>query len=571
MARNDQPRRAAAIRCAIYTRKSSDEGLEQEFNSLDAQREACEAYIVSQRHAGWIGLADMYDDGGLSGGTMERPALKRLLEDIKAGRVQIVVVYKVDRLTRSLADFAKIVDILDAHNASFVSVTQQFNTTTSMGRLTLNMLLSFAQFEREIASERIRDKIAASKRKGMWMGGNVPLGYDVKDRKLIVNATEATTVRLIFQRYAELGSVALLKAELDRLGVVSKRREGAGGCLAGGKPFSRGALYLLLQNRIYRGEIMHQDAAYPGQHEAIVDAELWQIVQDKLAANRRERSLSAGAAAPSLLAGLIVDADGERMTPTHAAKRSKRYRYYVSASLLADDRPATQRGMRVPAGDVEGLVLDRLRRFFSSRTDISTALAPLDLDAAGLDAALSKASELSRRWLAMPPIEIATLVRQIVERTRVNADGITLHLNRGDLAAALIGDGGSARADADPILLLIEARLKRAGKGKRLIIEGGDGAEINPDLVALIGEAFSLRNQLLSGPDDSIEAMIERLGVARGRLTSLVRLSYLAPDILHAILEGRQPIELTPSRLLRLSKDLPHDWKEQRFFLGFAA
>ena len=223
MARNDQPRRAAAIRCAIYTRKSSDEGLEQEFNSLDAQREACEAYIVSQRHAGWIGLADMYDDGGLSGGTMERPALKRLLEDITAGRVQIIVVYKVDRLTRSLADFAKIVDILDAHNASFVSVTQQFNTTTSMGRLTLNMLLSFAQFEREIASERIRDKIAASKRKGMWMGGNVPLGYDVKDRKLIVNATEAATVRLIFQRYAELGSVALLKAELDRLGVVSAK------------------------------------------------------------------------------------------------------------------------------------------------------------------------------------------------------------------------------------------------------------------------------------------------------------------------------------------------------------
>jgi hypothetical protein len=227
--------------------------------------------------------------------------------------------------------------------------------------------------------------------------------------------------------------------------------------------------------------------------------------------------------------------------------------------------------MRVPAGDVEGLVLDRLRRFFSSRTDISTALAPLDLDAGGLDAALSKASELSRRWLAMPPIEIATLVRQIVERTRVNADGITVHLNRDDLAAALIGDGGSARADADPILLLIEAKLKRAGKGKRLIIEGGDGVEINPDLVALIGEAFSLRNQLLSGPDDSIEAMIERLGVARGRLSSLVRLSYLAPDILHAILEGRQPIELTPSRLLRLSKDLPHDWKEQRFFLGFAA
>ena len=229
MARADPARAGLTVRCAIYTRKSSDEGLEQEFNSLDAQREACEAYIVSQRQAGWIALSDMYDDGGLSGGTMERPALKGLLEDIKAGKIQIVVVYKVDRLTRSLADFAKIVDVLDAHNASFVSVTQQFNTTTSMGRLTLSMLLSFAQFEREIAGERIRDKIAASKKKGMWMGGNVPLGYDVKDRKLIVSEAEASTVRTIFQRYAELGSVALLKAEPERTSIVSKRREGAGG------------------------------------------------------------------------------------------------------------------------------------------------------------------------------------------------------------------------------------------------------------------------------------------------------------------------------------------------------
>jgi site-specific DNA recombinase len=226
MRKPDRPKTGQIFRCAIYTRKSSDDGLEQEFNSLDAQREACEAYVTSQRHAGWVALPGMYDDGGLSGGTMERPALQRLLSDIKAGTVQIIVVYKVDRLTRSLADFAKIVEVLDAHGASFVSVTQQFNTTTSMGRLTLNMLLSFAQFEREIAGERIRDKIAASKAKGMWMGGNVPLGYDVKDRKLVVNETEAATVRLIFRRYGELGSVALLKAELDRLGIVSKRRAG---------------------------------------------------------------------------------------------------------------------------------------------------------------------------------------------------------------------------------------------------------------------------------------------------------------------------------------------------------
>jgi DNA invertase Pin-like site-specific DNA recombinase len=269
MRNSDRPKSGVPpIRCAIYTRKSSDEGLEQEFNSLDAQREACEAYITSQRHAGWVAVPDMYDDGGLSGGTMERPALRRLLIDIKAGKVQIVVVYKVDRLTRSLADFAKIVDVLDAHDASFVSVTQQFNTTTSMGRLTLNMLLSFAQFEREIAGERIRDKIAASKAKGMWMGGTVPLGYDVHERKLVVNAAESETVRLIFQRYAELGSVALLRAELDRRNIRSKRREGAGGKLAGGQKFSRGALYLMLQNRLYRGEVAHKDNVYSGQHDA---------------------------------------------------------------------------------------------------------------------------------------------------------------------------------------------------------------------------------------------------------------------------------------------------------------
>jgi site-specific DNA recombinase len=267
MRKPDRPKSSQSFRCAIYTRKSSEDGLEQEFNSLDAQREACEAYVISQRHAGWIALPDMYDDGGLSGGTMERPALQRLLADIKAGKVQIIVVYKVERLTRSLADFAKIVEVLDANGASFVSVTQQFNTTTSMGRLTLNMLLSFAQFEREIGGERIRDKIAASKAKGMWMGGNVPLGYDVKDRKLVVNETEAATVRQILRRYAELGTVALLKAELDRLGIVSKRHEGVGGALSGGKRFSRGALYLMLQNRLYRGEVTHKGRIYPGQHE----------------------------------------------------------------------------------------------------------------------------------------------------------------------------------------------------------------------------------------------------------------------------------------------------------------
>jgi site-specific DNA recombinase len=292
----DRTRRNRAIRCAIYTRKSSEEGLEQEFNSLQAQREACEAFIKSQRHEGWVCLPDGYDDGGVSGATMERPALQQLLAEIQAGRVDVVVVYKVDRLTRSLADFAKIVEILDAKGASFVSVTQQFNTTTSMGRLTLNVLLSFAQFEREVTGERIRDKIAASKRKGMWMGGVAPLGYRARDRKLVVVDGEAETVRCIFGRYAELGSVRVLQEELQAQGLTSKCWTSASGRLWGGKPFARGALYLMLRNRIYRGEIAHQELSYPGEHTPIIDRQLWDRVQVLLAGNAAQRNAGRRAA-----------------------------------------------------------------------------------------------------------------------------------------------------------------------------------------------------------------------------------------------------------------------------------
>jgi hypothetical protein len=402
------------------------------------------------------------------------------------------------------------------------------------------------------------------------MGGNVPLGYDVKDRKLIINEPEAATVQMIFQRYAELGSVALLRAELDRLGIVSKRREGAGGRLAGGNRFARGALYLMLQNRIYRGEIVHQSAAYPGQHEAIIDPELWQIVQDKLASSRQECSFAVGAEAPSLLAGLIVDADGNPLSPTHATKKAKRYRYYVSVALLAGDRPKAPKGTRVPAGDIEALVLDRLRALFASRTDVGDALAPFDLDAHSLDAALRDASALSTRWLTAPPIEMRSLVRDIVEQVLISPHRIDIRLNRAKIAAALQARV-QGEPDLDPVILSIEAELRRAGKGKRLIIANDGDAQINQGILALIKEAFAIRNQLLSGSDDSIEAMSARLGMNKGRLSSLVRLSYLAPEIVSALVAGRHPVELTPTRLLRLSKDLPHDWQEQRGFLGFGA
>jgi len=319
-------RRSASVRCAVYTRKSSEEGLQQEFNSLQAQREACEAFINSQRHEGWVCLRTGYDDGGFSGATMDRPALQRLLTDITAGRVDIVVVYKIDRLTRSLADFAKIVEILDARSASFVSVTQQFNTTTSMGRLTLNVLLSFAQFEREVIGERIRDKIAASKKKGMWMGGVPPLGYRVQDRKLVIVDSEAELVRTIFRCYAELSSVRLLKAELEAQGRKSKSWTSASGRMIGGKPFARGALYLMLRNRTYRGEIVHKGQSHPGEHTPIIDQPLWNTVQAQLAGNTAERNSGTRTHQPSLLAGMLFDAEGNRMTPSYADKQSTRYR-----------------------------------------------------------------------------------------------------------------------------------------------------------------------------------------------------------------------------------------------------
>jgi site-specific DNA recombinase len=348
---------ASRKRCAIYTRKSSEEGLEQEFNSLAAQREACEAFIRSQRNEGWVLARTRYDDGGFSGGTIERPALQRLLADLRAGRIDIIVVYKVDRLTRSLADFARLVEIFDAQGASFVSVTQQFNTTSSMGRLTLNVLLSFAQFEREVTGERIRDKIAASKKKGMWMGGNVPLGYDANERTLVLNPAEAETVRRIFDLYRELGCVRRVKQEADRLGLRTKCNMTADGTKRGGRPFSRGHLYGLLANPIYTGQIAHKGELYPGQQPALIDNETWTAVRNQLAANTSDHRHRAKAAEPSLLAGLLVDARGERLTPSHAIKQGRRYRYYVSAALITEAGTDCAQGRRIGAREIEEAVV----------------------------------------------------------------------------------------------------------------------------------------------------------------------------------------------------------------------
>src|SRR5437588_5113652 len=358
-------------RCAIYTRKSSEHNLDLAFSSLDAQREACEAYIKSQAHEGWRLIPGRYDDGAFSGVSLDRPALQQLLADVRADKIDIVLVYKVDRLTRSLADFAKLIELFDVHGVSFVSVTQSFNTSSSMGRLTLNVLLSFAQFERELSGERVRDKIAASKRKGIWVGGPVPLGYAAVDKKIRVVAAEAEAVRTIFARYLELGSIRALAQDLDRRGIRSKPRRLSNGRTVGGERFGVGALAYLLKNRFYIGEVVYRGEVHHGEHEPILDSALFAAVQAKLAAQAVERRCRLRGL-PALLTGRLFDEQGHRMTPTHTNKKGVRYSYYVSQTVLRK-QPAGSIG-RVPAPELEALVIDAVRRHLQAN---STAPNPI--------------------------------------------------------------------------------------------------------------------------------------------------------------------------------------------------
>ena len=566
-------RRSGAIRCAVYTRKSSEEGLEQEFNSLQAQREACEAFIKSQRHEGWVCLPDGYDDGGLSGATMERPALQQLLAEIQAGRVDIVVVYKVDRLTRSLADFAKIVEILDAKSASFVSVTQQFNTTTSMGRLTLNVLLSFAQFEREVTGERIRDKIAASKKKGMWMGGVPPLGYRACDGKLVVVDKEAEILRSIFRRYAELGSIRLLQEELAARGLTSKCWTSASGRLWGGKPFARGALYLMLRNRIYRGEIVHKERSYPGQHAPIIDRELWEMVQARLAGNVAQRDAGGRTAQPSLLAGLLFDGHDNRMTPSHAVKKGTRYRYYVSRPLITKDRPDRSTGRRIPAAEIEHLVVSRVRQWLLDPGGIYQGISAWLPDPSTQQQLVARAAEIGKQLSELPPTPRRAVLAALIERVEVRVDQVDIHLRRTGLAALFDVAGPSqSMLDEETLILSVPARLRRAGTEIRMLIDGTDRfAAVKPDarLIKLLVRAYRFNTTLVQSDGVAFAALAVREGVSRSYFTRVVRLSYLAPDITQAIFEGRQPRDLTAEKLLAHSR-LPLAWHDQRTVLGFA-
>jgi site-specific DNA recombinase len=426
------------IRCAIYTRKSSEEGLEQSFNSLHAQREACEAYIASQRHEGWKVHPAHYDDGGFSGGTLERPALTRLLGDVTSGKLDTIVVYKVDRLTRSLTDFAKIIETLDARNVSFVSVTQQFNTTTSMGRLTLNVLLSFAQFEREVTGERIRDKIASSKKKGMWMGGLVPLGYDLEERKLVPNPKEAQLVSRIFHLYLDLGCVSRVKERLDQEGVRSKLWISRAGAKYGGNRFSRGALYDLLRNRLYIGEIRHRKTWYPGQHAAIIRRELWDQVQSQLSINGEARANGLKGSSKSLLIGLLRDPHGNCFTPSHTIKNGRRYHYYVCQSVIKHPGVRTKGPTRLPAHEIEQKVTERLRTFLESDKDIFDQLRMPKDDAACVQQLVRASHELSKRSKAMPAAELRHVLATILKQIVVHESSVDLVLSRDSLRALLI-------------------------------------------------------------------------------------------------------------------------------------
>lgn len=536
------------VRCAIYTRKSTDEGLDQAFNSLDAQREACAAYIASQRHEGWELDPTFYDDGGYSGGTMERPALKRLLADVESGRIQVIVIYKVDRLTRALSDFARIVEVFDRQGASFVSVTQAFNTTTSMGRLTLNVLLSFAQFEREVTGERIRDKIAASKKKGMWMGGPIPMGYDLRDRRLLINKTEAGIVRRIFTRHVELGSIRELAEELEATGVRSKLRTMQDGRVVGGTPYSDGALAYLLRNVIYIGNIRHGDQVYNGEHEAIISPELWEANQQLFAkaANepRPRKSL------PSPLTGFLEDELGRIMGPAHGNRGSRRYRYYVSRSSTEH----SEAPWRIPAADLEsmvergltGFLNDPLRRSAelgeAARAEVEEAVASRLVDMVGNAASLSR---------LLDSLDARIIVRQ---------DVISILLDPAKLLEMLCCGGRTDREE--PIAIDIAVQMKRRGHELKLIYAAPEARPAMRDdrLVQLLGQGRIAYQQLLSG---------SMAGSARAHAVRLARLQFLAPDIVTAILEGRQPIELNTRTLLRTS-ELPIEWKEQRKVLGFA-
>lgn len=540
------------FRCAIYTRKSTEEGLEQDFNSLDAQREACEAYIKSQQHEGWILIEKQYNDGGFSGGNLDRPALKELFNDIKNDRIDIVVVYKVDRLTRSLLDFAKIVELFDAHSASFVSVTQNFNTTTSMGRLTLNILLSFAQFEREVTGERIRDKIAASKKKGMWMGGRVPIGYERKDKKLIIETSGAAKVKKIFEKYIELKSVPKLKTYLACENIRTNT----------GKNFDKGQLYHILQNKTYTGKIVHKNNVYEGEHAAIIEENLFNLAQDLLQANKVDESRKHNAS-NSLLAGKIYDDKNNRMTPSHSKTRNKKYRYYVSQPVLKFDKTKAGSISKLPAEETEKFVTDEIRSYFFDTKQIHNYIAELSVLEQNRILEVVKSGKFDNY----------ALVRSVLEKLTVSREWTEMILSKSRIKKFLYDLGGNICTTSDfneqaedYLTIKRDIRIKTGtSKGCNTLIIRNDKAElpyINEALIKAIVKSFYWHKLLLEGKVKNTKD-IQKLESLKDNsyIKQVLNLRFLSPRIIEAILNGTQPHELTVTKLFNI-KTL--NWKEQK-------
>lgn len=533
------------VRCAIYTRKSSEDGLEQDFNSLDAQREACEAYIASQKHEGWELLPDRYDDGGISGGHLDRPALHRLMQAVDEKRVDHIVVYKIDRLTRSLADFAKLVDRLDAAEASFVSVTQSFNTATSMGRLTLNVLLSFAQFEREVTAERIRDKIAASKRKGLWMGGNVPLGYQADGRTLKIDDCEAATIRTLYDLYLEHGTIREVKERAEDLDLRSRHREGSGGRASGGKFFDRGHIHHILSNPIYAGQIRHKGQVYEGQHPAIIDPKVWKRVQHMLECGAAKSRGTKQKSTRSPLAGKLFDETGDRLTPSHSRKNGMRLRYYISRRLVTDRSRMHPDAWRLPAGQVEGLLADLVKQHLM-RPEAACSLTQ------GMSA-----SEIHTTAENLADPRQASEYLALIERADLRPGSLMVLLNQHELAGLL-----QCRSDQiNSTDLRIEAPFRIRRRGVELKLHLGDvPSEIDRTLVQNIGKARRWLAMIIEGQTFGEIAMIE--GTSKRRIQDIVDLALLAPNVLDAIASGNQPDGLTTDYLIK--KGFPAIWSGQR-------
>ena len=538
------------IRCAIYTRKSSEDGLEQEFNSLDAQREACEAYIASQKHEGWVLLPTHYDDGGISGGTLKRPALQRLMANIDDGDVDQIVVYKIDRLTRSLPDFAKLVDRLDAKEASFVSVTQSFNTATSMGRLTLNVLLSFAQFEREVTAERIRDKIAASKKKGLWMGGYVPLGYDADGRSLKINSNEAETIRTLYDLYLKHKLIRLVKEDAIRLGLRSKRRTSSKGITKGDRCFDRGQIHHMLSNPIYAGRIRHKDKVYAGQHPAIIDPDVWDSVQILLKQKAPYvRGQQAQANQSSLLIGKLFDETGDRLSPSHSKKNGKRLRYYISYRLSKQSGEKDIAGWRLPAKPLEDQILHAVINHIREHVTSELLINP---DAATISNAVTVINEMQSR-----PDEIVALI----DRINIAPGRVRIILNAHQISALF-----SLKASAintETLTFKLPFQTRKRGVETKLII-GHVEPEKDHTLIRNLATAHKWLELIKSG--ESIDDVAKQDNTSRRRIQQIIAFAFLAPDIVQMILDGRQPMRLTSEWVLRHA--LPNDWQDQRVLIA---